>query len=452
MGIDKFINDYLDGIISPEDDQKFRNLLEEDPKAREEFELMLNLHSLLKDDANSVEVPNDLKQRTEERIYAHYLSLYKPKPTYWRENRLVAVLASVVLLFLLLTNRIDEGRLVKNNLLFLNELSKQEEILRASVPQFDEELISYESSGKIQKFPSNTSFERNLTGTSNQMQNVPILTFSNVDRVAETFVHFSNNISSFEEFILPNAEDGKYLNPKLETYSVSYSPLHLNLDLLNNVSTFRTHGNEFRFIPSELSLYGMLMNGFISSPILKLGFGNAKIRNFSDFSQSFGYRFGENFRLGLEFGYFSFSFDERTTILVPGILSSKTTPNSISESKESDATLSKGSDNQNGHFIQIPVQIQQDYQLYWGSLYIEYEHSINKYLNLIGRGNFGTTNEGPFTRLILYSEVKPISGLAINFGIENKSFWIKGRNSIPGAFKSVFGIVYGLSFKLNFED
>ncbi|MFN3306838.1 MAG: anti-sigma factor family protein [Candidatus Kapaibacteriota bacterium] len=138
MGIDKFINDYIDGELTPEDDKEFRKLLEEDASAQEELDLTLKLISALREDAQSIVVPKSLAERVEQKALATYLKVVPPY-TSAKSRRASVALAMLLLLFLLSIYTINDGRITSGNSFFVAQVFKQQDLLQKQIPTNTEE-------------------------------------------------------------------------------------------------------------------------------------------------------------------------------------------------------------------------------------------------------------------------------------------------------------------------
>jgi hypothetical protein len=205
---------------------------------------------------------------------------------------------------------------------------------------------------------------------------------------------------------------------------------------------------------TEYPTKGVLLSGFSSLPFAKFGFVDVKLKSYSAFSQSFGYKISDNFRLGLEFGYFDFVFEHPTMILVPATIAeakeSKIYTRIDKTKRQEENLLTNGNDFSNSNYVQVVVPIDRKFQIYWGSLFFDYIYPLTEYFSLAGRVNVGATNSGALGKVILFTEFQPIKGLAINLGVENKSYWLTLPSS-SSSFKSEFGLVYGVSIKMDFE-
>jgi hypothetical protein len=448
MGIDKFINHYLDGELTPDEDKEFRDLIDQDPNAREEFDMMLSIYSILKEDAESISVPQNLSQKVEERILASYLNISTPvqKPL---KKRLSYAIASVCLLLLFGIQNINDGRLVSSNTLFVAEVIKQQELLENQVTMLQES-----NSESVRQVPIESNSKEILKVTPEE--NVASVKITNSS--AKSYYNKDLATSSqpdYSEFLdLSSTINNEHnLLAQMQMPRVNYFTTKLSMPNPESV-TLPKNGSKF-ILASEIPSSGIALTGLSTIPLKKYGFEPLEVKSYGGFSQSVGYRIGNNFRVGLEFGYIDFVYSQMTTILVPAIRDyapSKKIYAKSSEDKGPEAfILTNGEDNPTPKFIQVVVPIERKYQSYWGSLFVDYEYPLAKALSLVGRINLGATGEGFLGGLVLFAEIQPVYGITFNIGVENKSYW----SAVPKStysMKNVIGLVYGLSIKLDINN
>lgn len=463
MGIDKFINDYLDGSITPEDDEKFRELLKQDPIAKEEFDLMVSIHSLLKEDAESIGIPKDLQQKVEDRILAQYLGI-SSFPCEKNPRKLIYSVITFLLIFILSINSISDKELLGNYFFFWSEIVKQKDLLISQVPTLENQSLSVSpgnnslitkvsnSYGKTDRLQQ-TTFDASINSAVDEISN--FRTKNNSLILVTHSLGISNNISSIDA-------KSSFLSHRQRFIAYETKPLSFNNQnfVQNEFNSFQnglkiienTNNNRFGKVFADYQTKGILLSGFSVVPILKFGFSDLKIKSYSAFSQSLGYKISDGFRLGLEFGYFDFLYEHSTTILVPATVvepESRKIYTYNQEKNKDNFILTNGGESPYPNFVQVVVPVERKYQIYWGSLFLDYVYPVSRYLSIAGRLNFGATSEGALGKVLLITEFQPISGIAINFGLENKSYWsgIGGYSSI----KNEIGFVYGISLKLDFE-
>lgn len=461
MSLDKYINDYLDGNLTPEDDEKLRELMSNDFSAKEEFASMLSIYSLLKSDAESISLPKELEERVEERALANFLQL-TPTVEHRRRVRSRALVSAfaTIFFFLFIMYVIDDSPLTKSSIIFLSELNKQEQILWDSYP-IDISDNSYQS---LATLPPSPRLESKKYGFStpianNQQLALEVSEAIVVPPIEQTINNRNIDNTNNETIIFARMEPETSLN-NLSSFGQNFSNRLLQNSVTNRprltekpVKFFNQFNRGVPFV--EFQSDELLVSTFSTSDIVKFGMQDVQTKGFGSFSQSIGYRISKNQRFGMEFGYSGFNWRENSVITVP--LSTIEAPHrTITTIKNSDAKgydqiLTNGEGSSNPLYVEIPVQLQRERQVYWGSLFYEYYYPVEKAVTFAGRLNFGATSDGPFGAVRLYSEIEPIRGIALNLGIESRTLWIRIPYYQKGSFKTSIGLIYGLSLKFNFE-
>ncbi len=159
----------------------------------------------------------------------------------------------------------------------------------------------------------------------------------------------------------------------------------------------------------------------------------------SHVSQSIGYGVGNSSRIGVEFGYTQYSFDERMTISVPpGKAASHSSIEVVNPSDQEDG------------FIAIPIVFNRRQKLFWGAAF--YERTIvDDYggLSLITRGGIGGSSDGLLGYARIFGKFEIISGVFINIGTEYRMFMSGAPQfSRQSDWKETGSLIYGLQFKL----
>lgn len=461
MSLDKYINDYLDGNLTPEDDEKLRELMSNDFSAKEEFASMLSIHSLLKSDAESVSLPKELEESVEERVLANFLRL-APIVEHRRLARSRAFVSAFATIFFILFAMyvIDDGPLTKSSVIFLSELNKQEQMLWDSYPtdvngKNHQSLANLPSSSMPEKkeyrFPPAIAYNPQQESKISEPNVVALpveQTFNNqtLDNIDSETVTFA----TIKPESLPNDFSfARNFNNRLLQSRIANEPWLTE----KPVKFFSQFNRNLPFV--EFHTDELLVSIFSSSDIMKFGMQNVRTQGLGSFSQSIGYKISKNQRFGMEFGYSEFSWSENSVITVP--LSTIEAPHRTittiknSDTKGYDQILTNGEGSSNPLYVQIPVQLQRERQVYWGSLFYEYYYPFERVVTFAGRLNLGATSDGPFGALRLYSEIEPVRGVALNLGVESRTLWARIPYQQKGSFRTSIGLIYGLSLKFNFE-
>ncbi|MGB9852666.1 MAG: anti-sigma factor family protein [Candidatus Kapaibacteriota bacterium] len=448
MGIDKFINDYLDGNLNPEDDKEFRDLLENDVSAREEFDLMMSIHTILKEDAESITLPKYLEEKVEERLLANYLKVVSSASPL-RSRKFAYSVLTFILIFFFSINNINDGKLPFNISFFLSEVLRQRELLQNQVFALAENDLP---SNKKSVFLNSSFAKEKQTKSGKLANNIVSIELSDKFIERNNFIEISRTAAKqINAYPLENEVNKELFSTKPRAQNIYSTYIStINPRVVNSFNT----GVLFNNI-NEITTKAVVFTGFSTFPLMKFGYSEKNLKFYSIYSQSIGYKVADKFRLGLEFGFFDFDYQSMTTILVPALEGAdfgKESHNKNIKDKGNDAIiLTNEYDNQNPRFIQVTVPIERKYQHYWGSVFLDYEMPVTKYLSVVGRINVGATSEGFLGGIVLFTELQPINGVAMHLGVENKSYW----SSIPmdrSSFKTLIGLVYGVSIKFNFDN
>ncbi len=447
MGIDKFINDYIDGDLTPEDDKEFRKLLEEDASAQEELDLMTSLISALREDAQSIVVPKSLEERVEQNALATYLKVVPPE-TFTKKRKATVVLALFLMLFLFSIYGINDSRITYGNSFFIAQVIQQQDLLQKQVPtntEVDIEPVGKESTNKKREDKSNVlGYAKNVQQIS--FAKVDVVKIENefekqiesqgIESFVEKFDISTKLITSTNDYKIRSEQNVMPLNRKLKD-----SPTYLSFEK-------QKHSNVI-ISPNEIQTDGVFISGYSTIPLNKFG----GVESFNTYSQGFGYKVGKNLRIGLEFGYFDFDFKDKVILLVPGMLSpaeERKIFTHFNEGKSGEKILTNNEDNSYTNYVQVEIPATKKYQQYWGSLFFDYEYQM-RYTSIIGRIKVGATSDGFLGGLGVFAEIRPVDNLSLNFGIENKTFWSSMPNE-ANRWKNILSLVYGLSVNFKFNN
>ncbi|MGQ9819452.1 MAG: anti-sigma factor family protein, partial [Candidatus Kapaibacteriales bacterium] len=448
MRIDELINKYLDGDLTPEADAEFRDLLSKDPLATDHFHSMLLLHSILKDDSESIQLPSDFQDKVEGRLLVSYLKLMpNSQNRYHQIKKILSFPVVLIILFILFVLDIHDGKFSNSNSIFISELSKQEDLLRnllQSLPQ-NEDNKEFFSTSKSLAFQSKNTFRADI--------NIPI---------DQTKPDFSNQYNSF--FSNLNLNSSKVLlKSEVATSSqeqafvnggVSFS-LSSNDKFYLQATPSRIHSfyfaqtifnrNPYR---TEVFTSGVHFSSFASKDLFAFGKENIRNKGFANFTQSIGYSISEQLRLGIEFGYTELAFDQHTEILITSSLEApKVKLYEVNKKKDfaNNETLAieSSSEGNDGNFVHVPIDVNFSQQLIWGGIFLEYLISLNEFINVVCRASVGSIDNGIYGSTKFFTEIVPINGISLILGTESNSMWLQVPISSKLAVRTSLGLLYG---------
>lgn len=453
MGIDEFINKYLDGELTPEEDAEFRDLLAKDPLAAEHFHSMLFLHSLLKNDSENIKIPSDFEDKVEARLLGSYLRMIPQieKRRFQRRKILYFTIVLFISLFFYVLD-INDGKISSSSSMFLSELSKQEDFLR--------NLLQGQDGTKEKLFKSSNSVALKSRNILLAHSNIHDNKLSKYVSNQPDLIIKSNNIASnltllksgvFARKVEPELVNGGTsfnfnANDKFYQFSKSYH--------VNNSNFF---GKNFDVTLSQINLFvsGVHFSSFASNDLFTFGEENVQSKGFANFAQSIGYSISERFRLGIEFGYAELAFDRQTEILVPNSLEAPRVKLYERFQKKGFASnqilaVESSFEGNSDNFARVPIDVNFSQRLIWGGIFFEYLIPLNNFIYLVGRTTIGSIYNGFYGFARFFGEIGPVSGLSIIFGTEGKTMWMQFPISSKSGFRTSLGLLYGVKFKLTF--
>jgi hypothetical protein len=441
MSLEILISKYIDGELTREEDNFLRNLLKDNPSAKQKFDSSVELHLEMLDDAENIKVPADLLRRTEDRIMMEIFKSAPVNPVYNVKNirrfylNYINAAAAIIIFFFV-------GVLSIRDTAFLNFGSFTEktpiEILKSERDNATE-AISPKNEFNKNKLHLKKSKIKEMN-TSDKMvsnpvtQQMPSGLFSDAGPVNSKIIEI--NVSSIPKVVNDEDETNNIVSFKSEPDSKNKTldKYPNNISKSNPIFSFSNDGNiplnYFEGFPLEVK--EIHLTSFISHDFLR---NNIKTHNntaIMNYSQSISYAINETSRLGLEFGLTQYSYDLNKIIIVSNITAS---------GKKSVEIIDPTDD---GSTINIPVKIEQREQLYWGSVF--YEHTLFKFssFSLLGRVGLGASNDGGLGYGLIMANYSVYRGIYLSVGTEGRIFKAQipslGYNSLTSSFSIVYGL------------
>lgn len=455
MEIDDFINKYLDGELTPDEDAEFRELLAQNSSAAEHFHSMLLLHSTLKEDAENIKLPINFEEIVEERLLASFLQMI-PHIEFRksRARKRAIFLMSLFLFFLFFVLNIQDGKISSSYSIFLSELWKQEDVLRNIVQnQAQNEII--ESFSQTNFNVPSKSYKNYKSNARYQISslNVPNINVQTLGEHIEKTASKLNSLDLVETFPIA---DNKFSNDEIR--SIWQNRNFLQLQELAYSRGINVTRNRFKNDFPQLNFFasGVYFSTLNSNDLISFSKGNVKSKGFSNFAQSVGYSVAKGFRLGIEFGYSELSFDQRTEILIP-VNSFEAPKVKLSDihkrkdySRDNALANESGSDDGGKNFVRVPIDITLSQRIIWGAIFFEHLFPVNNILCTVSRVSIGSADGGLFGSIRFFGEIEPVNGVSLIVGTEGKTMWIRTPISSKAGLRTSFGFLYGISFKFDF--
>lgn len=443
MKLDELISKYLDGELSYKEDEQLRNLLKQNPEAKAEFDTAVLLHSAIREDAQKIQTPPDLLKNTEDVILLRILSASEQPLVSKDKRRYIAwipALSFIFAIFMIAT------------IFFVTNSNKDQQNIR-EIARIIENIPSSSQLTAQNQFLTTAVQNKSLIPSINNTSNNPKLNEIISDTQSKTTINdnifsFTKNMDAFEQHQVVLMENNlnnqtSFSNDYSATiqYQSNNSELTTNRQIFTALNNSIAKSNNFNFktttIPNlNLSLLDNFNTPVNLSTMYSTNNFSKSNKKFTTLSQSVGYDCSENLAFGLEFGYTNYTYDRITTIKVPvsaGALNSK---------------LEVGNNvEQTGDFIYLPVNLEQDYNQYWVSTFMDYNIlSINP-ISLNTRVGAGFSGIGGLFYSRLLTEIELYNGIFLNIGGEVKSFKGLGHNA-EKQFITTGSVIYGIQLKL----
>lgn len=434
MKNDDYIFGYLDGELSPEENELLRKLTANDPLTKEEFDSSVFIHCGMKVDADIVDVPEDLFAETECLVLDAMKRNQPPvvtSPT--RLRRRTASLAVVLLLSVVQVTDswIQKGALVLKGVPF----PTIQEVLSKSTSTHPVSTVAHQQSNGEHFDATNVSL-RVLDELSSERVASPntVNTHESASELASEEVHESS--VSANQFVVQE--------PSL-TEPLRTAAFGSNVQALSTVPSFS------QTTPRVMQLSSVEFSTFVGEAI---GFkGNERPIHFS---QSFAVPVGEKEKIGLEVGYLSFSKAAYRSVVEGsnGILQSQAGESLTSlESGHSKLNGAEGIDgagatgNGSGMFV-TPNQADGK-SLLWVSAFLDKEFVQVENVAVQGRLGVGFSGEGTVLSGKAFTSVDIWKGLILTAGTEGLIYQLDTKNTSTGnsTMHTMFSVVYGLQYR-----
>ena len=448
MSLDDLISKYLDGDLTEIDDSILRKTVSDDPAAKDIFDASVLIHSACMEDARSILPPRELVSKTEDRVLMKILA-QQPLfiDTVYKTRRYI-VMASFVIAFLCLSVfQISDlylpGWNIGNVLSSLLNTEKQR-MANETVPEDNQVLFvskAHESAliaaNSIRKVPAILKAE-NIQGN---LQPSAIVVASNEVKTLDRYIAENENYTpQVKENAGINTDSrisqGAGLpNQVTSNYPGKLSPMSQVSERKNPGMVLSLNQPDFSFHSGEVFL-----SSFLGTDLLNKSNEKSAVSNFS---QSIAYAFSKSQRLGIEFGYSTFSYDDIVKVSVP-----LDNPGMLNFSPTSKVEVLNPELKTNS-YIEFPATVNHQKQFIWGSAFFEQEFISYSGFTVNGRLGLGASSDGPlgYGKAILSYRI--LSVLHLTAGIEGKLYEAKiyKSNTIADEVKSNLNLIYGFQIK-----
>lgn len=461
MNLESLISKYLDGELTPEEDSKLRDMLN-DPDAKEMFEGALELHLAFKEDADGIETPKDVLVNTEDIVLMKILS----EPPVIRDRKVYSnkmqVFASLTIAFLfLMLFRIDDmsinytGFYTENSNTNINELPvNSNESLAVITEDIENESIAGISSEPEMQIASGQAGGRPSHSLITNSDNIVESTDEDrSDLLAEAETNDETDVNN-SEFSMRDSEPDRLSDPgspESENYSDTNAEFVVTDKSAMNMLEMRNmkHKSQADIIPkNSLDDFGSFMptynsevqlSSFLGTDVLRSGIKNNDDFIVSHFSQSIAYALDNNNRMGLEIGLTHYSYAENVVVDLPA----------GSVKKSDDMIEVIGGSYSNGDYIPSDLSFSRDKKLLWGAAFYEASIFNSNGFTLNGRIGAGGSADGPMGYSRLFAKYELLGGISLTLGGDARLFYanLQALNGEKKDFKSAASLIYGIQFK-----
>jgi hypothetical protein len=439
MNPEYLISRYLDGELTPQQDEELRQMLANDSTAREIYDAALNLSINAREDALSIQTPKDLFEETEDLIMMKIMSeapaiieLYPKKNLY---PRYITTIAAVLLLAFVSISDFQFGSyLVRND---------RQSDSRSIIP--GGEIKNQAIDGNVPESRSTAmavTTRRNET-ISGESESSDLLATNSAENI-------NSDITGPDGINLPAEEQTKespanevFLSEPAPALPVFYFDNNLNDDIfstkpgyVNSPKNTSTGVNPFEE-PKPKSGDEVELSTFLATSVIQNGSANLQNNVNTSISQSVAYALKSGNKIGVELGYSELTFAEEVTINVPTISMKKsTTIESTNFSSPSDYTT-------------YSMNLEHTRAMVWGAAFYEQRLFKTAGLSLNGRLGLGGATDGPMGFARLFARYEVIPAVSLTFGADARMLY-STYSSVPDYAQGIMtsgSMVYGLQIR-----
>jgi len=436
MNLENLIMKYIDGELTIEEDNLLRAYLKQDPLAKDLFDEYLEIHLNLKDDAETIVLPNSVAEKTQNIVM---MKILNETINYKHQNNIIKVgfykYSKVAAVFVIL---------------FLSFLFKISDKSLDFV--FFDTPLNNNISADIKNFPKKSEILKNNDNKKLVKNNDKILSDnSNLidEKLVPNLFHTLDNKLILNENLVSNNTEVNFISPNnlLNTENNSNHTFDnfINLDLNNTINNESINlGNfnnsflndkyiDLNFINSKTSI---VLNTNIAYDFLRNGINTFENSSIKNISQSISYSIDNNKRFGIEFGMTEFSYPTIKYVK----LNNKIDKNQSSKVEILDPTYDDG-------LLIVPINIEELEKNYWGSVFYEQTFLNLDQLKFDYRVGIGKSNDGFVTNLRLLTRYNIISIINITGGIELRAFEYDLKLINKKGFATNISLIWGINFQ-----
>lgn len=428
MNIDNLISKYLDGELTESEDLQLRNLISSNDNARDIFNTYIDLHIAAKEDAKSINTPNDLKSETEDLVL---MAIMKASAMPTKQTMGINIfkifprqLASMVAVLLLITFTYTSDMNIFKNI--TPYYSKAEMSIEVPV------VSSYNVAKSINTI-NNRSNSLSIADNPNESVNLNS-EYNLADQQSETLVKVEPKIDVLEKNKLYSneiIEDSKIIasdkNEEITVKNLNPTITILDENTSNSNMQFGDLGSNLGQQQNKIAINNIQLTAFTSSPYTIYGFDDKANASISSYSQAVSVNLNGKTSVGLEIGYSDIAYRAETF----------THTNVLDKYGR-----------ETGQQIVFRTERDKDYAMYWGQMFVQSQLYRIDNFDLGLRLGLGLSESGLTSNSKLLASYEIVSGIKLTAGTEFNYFTV----SLPQLVNSYtqnyysFSMVYGLQF------
>lgn len=471
MRLEVLITKYLDGELTAVEDRELRQLLSQNPEAKNAFDLSVSLHHALRKDAHLIVPSPQLVRETEERVLMSILNNPVPKQPK-KEKRFFALFSTgstvltglVAILLPLFTSSIGQEALPSFRAAVHNALSSTSvQTGMAGESERQQVLpIRVRQSRQANRHSNGSGITGRGVNTASVATAVPVTSVLGesgsdlLQQKSEGSLAYTSIDQSSGTYTTSDLQDGAIANLSGAASSVSSGPSSLAL-----------RPGSASIIQTSLFPEGLFSTVSFGDRVhLTSTFGHdfldasdGKTGDLSFFSQSLAYSISEDENAGIELGYLWFTYGRPTVKFIPASVQApnrgnddpfgydrKTVLHKIQG--QSDASLEPDTEQPNGEYV---TEIQTlPKQTWWGAAFYERTLYEKERISLQGRVGAGGSNDGALAYVRAVGLYRVFDNLSLSVGFDVKGMVLRTPYVTPKSHtvKTSFSFVYGFQLHL----
>lgn len=435
MNFENLISKYLDSELTPDEDSILRDILANDPAKKREFNEFVELHYILKNDAQYEYLNEDDFSDVEDNFLMHILvsqnSEPKVTPTANYKEFLTPVMAVFLVFFISIYNIFDVKLFDNQTPLTYNLTIPKENLSALNIETINLDNTSQKinisnkvnnAKNQIQKVVNNQVNSLEIVNTSiNKSETSEGINLSSTSN--NEIVEAQSNII---EKIIQNEsknqfESLKIINSNSQSTSSQYISNEVPLMQLN-------------YYQENLNIKNLVFESNLLSDVGRTGFSPIDSKKINTYAQSVAIKINDKFRIGLELGTSNYDFITKKEVTIP-----------YNQVGNYPNDVTKGRRLPGGILTTIDSKI--NYNNYFASVFADSKLYENQYFSINGRTGLGVSNGGLLITGRLYADINLFGAFHLITGFDGRAF--QNDNEFynqNGIFNSSVSFVNGLYF------